>query len=161
MKTVCLGPRATLLSTVDTNEIETHLELNSHADTSCLGKGALVCKEYMTPINVQGYDPALGNRSYRTISGAVSYYHPLSGQIYHIVIHQAIDTPGLKHDLLCPMQVWTNGVTVNDCFKYLSDQPTDETRIIVCADEWEEKVVLPLILNGVTSCLPFRILIGS
>ena len=126
MKTVCLGPRATLLSTVATHELEKHLELDSHADTSCFGKGALVCKEYMTPINVQRYDPALGTRSYRTISGAVCYNHPQSGQIYHIVIHQAIEIPGLKHNLLCPMQVWTNGVTVNDCPKYLCDKPTDD-----------------------------------
>ena len=103
IKTICLGPHATLLSTVATNELETHLELDSHADTSCLGEGALVLKDYMTPVNVQGYDPALGTRSYRTISGNVCYDHPLSGQIYHIMIHQDIEIPGLKHHLLCPM----------------------------------------------------------
>ena len=113
----------------------------------------------MIPINVQGYDPALGTRRYRTFSGAVCYNHPLSGMIYHIVIHQAIYIPGLKHHLLCPTQVRMNGITVNDCPKYLCDQPTDETHTIVCADEWEENVVLPLILNGVTSCLPVRSLI--
>ena len=59
------------------------------------------------------------------------------------------------------MQFRTNGVTVNYCPKYLCDQPTDETHTIVCADEWGEKVVLPLILNGVTSCLPVWSLIES
>ena len=90
IKTVCLGPGATLLSTVATNALETHLEIDSHADTSCLREGVLVLKDYMTPVNVQGYHPALGTRRYHTISGAVCYDHPISGQIYHIVIHQAI-----------------------------------------------------------------------
>ena len=108
---------------------------------------------------MQGYDPALGTRSYRTISSAVCCDHPLSGQIYHIVIHQAIKIPGLKHHLLCTMQARTNGVTVNDCPKYLCDQPTDETHTIVCADERGEKIFLPLNLNGVTSCLTVRSLI--
>ena len=70
-----------------TNELETHLELEYNSDTSCLGEGALVLKDYITPVNVQGYDPALGTRSYRTIRVSVCYDHPLSGQIYHIVIH--------------------------------------------------------------------------
>ena len=143
IKPVCLGTCETLLSTVDTNELYTHLELDSHADTSCLGEGDLILKDYMIPVNVQGYGPVLGTRSYRTISDAVCYDHPLSGQIYHIVIHQSIEILGLKHHLLCPMQVRTNGVTVHDCPKYLCDQPIDETHTIVCADEWAEKVVLP------------------
>ena len=87
---------------VATNELETYLQLDSHADTSCLGGEALVLKYYMTPVNVQGYDPALGTRSYYTISGSVCYDYPLSGKIYHIVISQAIEIPGLKHHLLFP-----------------------------------------------------------
>ena len=110
---------------------------------------------------MQEYDPALGTRIYRNISSAVCYDNHLSGQIYNIVIHQAIELPGLKHHLLCPMQVRTNGVTVNDCPKYLCDQPTDDMHTIVCSYEWGEKVALPLILNGVTSCLPIRSLIDS
>ena len=56
---------------VATNELDTHLELDSRADTLCLSEGALVLKYCMTPVNVQGYDPALRTRSYRTIIGAV------------------------------------------------------------------------------------------
>ena len=54
IKTFCLGPRATLLSTVTTNELETDLELDCHADTSCLEEGALVLKYYMTPVMCKG-----------------------------------------------------------------------------------------------------------
>ena len=50
------------------NELETNLELEFHADISCLGVGALVLTDHEYPVHVQGYDPALGTNTYRKIS---------------------------------------------------------------------------------------------
>ena len=92
------------MASVVRNDKETTLEMDSHADTSVLGGGALVVADYNEPVNVQGYDPSLGTKTYRTISGAVGYCDPGNGSIYHLVIHQAISIPNLDHHLLAPMQ---------------------------------------------------------
>ena len=83
LKTIRIGSRDMKMSTVTSNELETTLEMDSHADTSCLGGGALIIYDYDQPVNVQGYDPTLGSKSYRTVSGAVLYDHPVTGARYH------------------------------------------------------------------------------
>ena len=58
------------MSAVTCNDKEIILELDSHADTSALGNGALVLAYFNEPVNVQGYDLALGTKTYQTITGA-------------------------------------------------------------------------------------------
>ena len=97
-------PRAAQVALVVHNNKETTLELDSHADTSVLGGGALVVADFNDQFNVQGYDPSLGTKTYKTITGAVGYFDNVSGSIYHLVIHQEIYIPVLDHHLLSPMQ---------------------------------------------------------
>jgi hypothetical protein len=139
---------------VASNRLDTTLDLDSHADTSCLGRGTLIIHDYQTPVQVQGYDVSLGTKQYNIVSGALAYRHPDSGQQYHLVIHQAVHIPDLDHHLLCPMQVRMNDVTVNECPKFLCPAPTPESHAIVALDEHGNDIVLPLMLNGVTSYLP-------
>ena len=77
-----------MVSQLESNPKETTLEVDSHADTTCLGHGALKIFDFNCPVNVQGYDPALGVRQYSTISGVVGYVHPFTGRKFHIVVHQ-------------------------------------------------------------------------
>jgi len=110
--TMYLRPRAVNdLSASASNSVEIPFEANSHADTTCLGGGALKIMDYNTPVRVQGYDPSLGAREYETISGGVVYVHPRTNVRYHLIIHQAIHMPHLDHHLLCPMQLRSHGVT--------------------------------------------------
>ena len=99
VRTVFLRPRA--VSRVVSNSKDTPLEIDSHADTTCLGGKALRIYDYECPVNVQGYDSALGVRQYQTITGVVGYVHPFTGRKYHLVLHQAIHMPDLDHHLLC------------------------------------------------------------
>ena len=69
------------LSTLTSNNKETSLELDSHADTCCVGKEALVIYDYDLPVTVSGYDPQLGSRYFKTVSAVLEYTHPLTGQI--------------------------------------------------------------------------------
>ena len=55
---------------------ETTLELDSHADTCVLGRDALIILDFQRPVSVQGYDKALGCKTYKTVSGVVSYVDP-------------------------------------------------------------------------------------
>ena len=91
------------MSAVASNRLDTTLDLDSHADTSCLGRGALILHDYQTPVHVQGYDASLGTKEYQIVLGAIAYCHPMTGQQYHIVINQAVLIVDLDHHFLCPM----------------------------------------------------------
>ena len=98
------------MSSLASNDIDTSLELDSHADTCVIGKYCLILNDYERPVTVYGYDRDLGAQSFRTVSDVLGYIDPKSGQTYHLVIHQAIEIPHLEHSLLCPMQCQMNGV---------------------------------------------------
>ena len=44
---------------------ETKLELDSHVDTCVLGRDALIILDYDRPVQVVGYDPAHGAKTYK------------------------------------------------------------------------------------------------
>ncbi len=92
----------------------TKLELDSHADTFVLGRDCLVISDYKRPVQVVGYNPALGAKTYRTISRVVAYDDPATGEVIHLVINQAIHIPHLDHHLLCPVQCQVNDVIINE-----------------------------------------------
>ena len=148
-----MRPRAIGVSAIASNSNEIPLEADSHADTTCLGGGALKILDYNTPVRVQGYDASLGAKEYSTISGGVVYVHPHTKARYHLIFHQAIYMPDLDHHLLCPMQLRANGVAVNDCPRMYCKNPDQESHAIVAADENGDNVILPFYLRGVTSYL--------
>ena len=92
----------------------TTLELDSHADTCVLGRECLVILDYNKPVQVVGYDPALGVKSYKTISRVVAHDNPATGEVFHLVINQVIYIPHLDHHLFFPMQCRVNDVTINE-----------------------------------------------
>ena len=121
VRNVVLNPR--VLSTADrVNDVT--LELDSHADTCCVGKNALIINDYDRPVTVYGYDKSLGSQTYRTVSAVLLYRCPMTGRQYFLVLHQAIEIPTLNHHLLCPMQCRINGVEINECPKFLTNSPT-------------------------------------
>ena len=69
------------LSTLTSYTREILLELDSHADTCCVGKDALVIYDYDRPVIVSGYDPELGSKDFTTVSAVLEYTHPLTGKI--------------------------------------------------------------------------------
>jgi hypothetical protein len=146
------------LNSILTTGNDTSLELDTHADTSVLGKDALIFLDHQRPVNVHGYDPALGSKKYRTVSGALAYDHPETGQVYHILINQAIEIPTLDHCLLCPFQCRVNDVIIHDTPKFLTQNPTVASHAITVPDPDKpgQLLHLPLALDGVTSYLPVR-----
>ena len=147
-----LRPRAVnAMSALASNTNEIPCEADFHADTTCLGRGALKILDFNTPVRVQGYDPALGAREYQTISGGVVYVHPHTKVLYHLIFHQAIHMPHLDHHLLYPMQLRAHGVDVNDCPRIYCKSPGDESHAIVAKDEYGDEIILPFYLKGVIS----------
>ena len=121
-----------------------------------LGGGTLEILDHEQPMNVQGYDAALGVKQYRTISGALTFIHPYTLKRYHVVVHQSVYIPDLPHHLLCPMQCQAHSVRVNDCPRMYKDALDAESHSIVAADEYGYIIVMPFFLRGVTSCLNFE-----
>ena len=124
MRTVWLRPSSTVVSQVAFNALETTLEADSHADTTCLGGGVLKIYDNNCPFNVQGYDPLLGSKQYSTISGALAYVNPFTGLKYYLIVHQAIHMPDLDHHLLCPIQCRADGVVINECPRMYCREPS-------------------------------------
>ena len=153
IRTIMFRPRVANVAAVTRNDKETTFELDSHADTSVLGNGALIVADFNEPVNVQGYDPSLGIKTYRTINGAVGYCDPLTGKIFNIVIHQAIYILTLDHHLLCPMQCCVAGVDINECPKFLTTFPQENSHCIIEKYEYGARTLLRLALQGVTSVL--------
>ena len=143
----------------DFTDIETTLELASHANTCVVGRDALIIHNFDRPMDVRGYDQSLGSQHYSTVSGVLKYIHPYMGLTYHLVINQAIHKPHLPHHLLCPMQCCINDVIINDLPKFLDPSPSDTSHLILCPlhnyddDKPVQMIVLPLWLKGVTSYL--------
>jgi hypothetical protein len=96
------------------NLLETSLELDSHADTTSLEAGALIIQNYVRPVEVVGYDPQKGLKTFKTVSGILAFDQPREGQVYPLVFHQAIHMPQLNHHLLCCMQCCVNS---QQCYK--------------------------------------------
>ena len=109
--------------------------------------------DYKFSVNVQGYDPSLGEKQYSTISGSLAYINPFTGLQYHLIVHQAIHMPDLDHHILCPMQCRANDFVINECPRMYCHEPTQEFHAIFVIDENGASVVLPFFLRGVTSHL--------
>ena len=104
------------------------------------------------------YNSALGDPTYQTVIGVIGYDHPITGQTYHLVFHQAISIPHLEHHLLCPIQYRVNNVTINEIPKLLASNLKNETHsiIVVDPDDPVQIVILYLAIRGVTTHFPTR-----
>ena len=140
------------------DDFTTHLD--SHADTCVVGRNALIFQDFDRPVDVCGFDPeGPVTSSLRTVSAALAYTKPSSGEVIILVVHQAIEISSLSHNLLCPNQLRLNDVAVNEQPKFLTEQPNAETHTIRHpGDETESlpPLTIHLDLKGLTSYFPTR-----
>jgi hypothetical protein len=113
-----------------------------------LGCDALILHDYLRPMSIQGYDPALGTTQYNTVSGTLAYDHLISGETYHLVVNQAIHIPHLDHHLHCLMQCQVNDVIVNKMPKFLAQDLTEHMHGLTIQNPHDpmQTVILPLAL---------------
>ena len=134
-----------------TNDREQRIDLDSHVETCVIGQHALIVHYFNPPVNVVGYDPSKGimTTNCRTVSAAVAYDFPMTGEVFIIEVHQAILIYHFHNNKFCPMQMKIYDVEVNDIPKYLTDIPTDQAHSIVMHEKGET-LIIPLYLHGVT-----------
>ena len=120
-------------------EGEVMVDLDNHADTCVVSTSlALVTQDYMRPVRVHAYDGSTNHdaTNCKTVSAVVAYDSPVTGEVYYLVLNQAICVPTLESILLCPNQMRDNDVMVNDepksmvavpsdCLLYTSPSPRD------------------------------------
>ena len=136
---------------------EQQTDLDSHLDTCVIGQNVLIVHDFNRLVNAVGYDPLKGSihPNCQTVSVAVAYYCPMTGEVFIIEVHQAILTYHRHNNILCPIQMRVYNVKVNDIPKYLTDNPTDQTHSIVMHEKGET-LLIPLHLHGVTSYFTSR-----
>jgi hypothetical protein len=102
---------------------------------------------------MKGYDPKGPiSRELCTITRALAYDCPNTGETFILIVNQVIHNPKLAHNLLSPIQMWLNDVEVNNKLKFLTDQPTEcDHATCVVNHETNEELVIPLVIRGVTS----------
>ena len=67
------------------------MELDSHADTCCVGRGVMIVNETHRMVNVMPFLQSLGTVSQVPIvSAAVAYDDPRSGEVFILIFHQAL-----------------------------------------------------------------------
>ena len=147
-----------VLAETHTDASEHPTDLDSHADTCVVGKNALIDHILNKKVNVTGFDPSLGKevKDLDLVSAALAYDCPETGETVILMIHhQAVHVPTMTNDLLCPMQMRTNDIGVQECPKFLEEHP-DDTSHALRINQNGEDMLIPLALRGVVSYFPTR-----
>ena len=58
---------------------ESWMELDTHADTTVLGKSCLLIQDFNENLLVSGWNASVGSTECPTVTGVVAYDHPYTG----------------------------------------------------------------------------------
>ena len=81
------------------------MEIHNHAYTTVLGLNCLPVHDFERFVDVSGWDASAASVECPTISGDISYNHPISGKVYMLVYHQVIHCPRLTYHLMCTTKI--------------------------------------------------------
>jgi hypothetical protein len=131
------------------------LELDSHADTACIGADCRVISYtekvcHVTPYH-SDYEPI---QDVPIVKGATAYTDSETGKTYILIINEALylgDT--MMTSYLNPNQLRHHGLVVNDVPKHLSINPDDDAHSIFIP---AANLRIPLHLKGIISYIPIR-----
>lgn len=129
---------------------ETRSELDSHADTCCVGDNALVLYYHNRTVSVAPFLHSFGTEDQVPIvTAAIAYDDPITAQTYILIVHQALYFGDkLVHNLINPFQCCLNEVKIDECARILTDRPDDTAHSVYFT---KEAVKIPLRLNGIVS----------
>ena len=125
-------------------------ELDSHADTTCIGRHSVVLYETDHTVEVEGFLSSLGTVRVPVVTAAIAYDDPHSYTTYILVIHQALFFKQMTTNLICPNQLRHHGLVVNDTpLRFLSPEcrEPEAHRILIP----EASLSIDLQLHGVIS----------
>jgi hypothetical protein len=130
------------------------IELDSHADTSCVGPQCRVISVSDTICEVHPYHPDYpAIEEVPIVQAATAYDDPETGITYILIINQALWVPHLSTTLLNPNQMRANGIIVDDIPRHLAPDPKAATHSIYVP---EQDLRIPLKLKGIISGMHTR-----
>ena len=110
-----------IASSVDSSQ-EGKLELDSHADSPVVGKGALEVRDCGRTVLVGGFSDELGQpMRVRVIDAVLLYEDETTGESYLLLIRNALSVPSMNHHLIPPFMMRLAGVQVDECIMGKSD----------------------------------------
>ena len=104
------------------------MELSSHAETCVLGGQYMITTDQW--MYVFGYDHRVGSKHAFIVDFTVTYDEYEKGQVFILLIHQAMEVKGLNHHLLCPMQCCMNGTVIDEVSNFLAPIPSETMNAI-------------------------------
>jgi hypothetical protein len=125
-------------------------ELDSHVDTCVTGVNCVILEVTNQTVNVSAFTDrhdVMNNIPIVTATTALD--DAATGVTYILVVGQCIYMGDkMLNSLICPNQLRSFGITVDDCPQHLASPDHPSTHSIYCRDE---DFRIPLSLNGVTS----------
>jgi hypothetical protein len=93
----------------------TRAELDSHADTCLFGRNAYVVKDTGNLVSVKGFVDILGTvKHVPVVTAVIAYDDPRTLTTYALFFHQVLYFQDMDKHLLCPSQLRSNHIIVND-----------------------------------------------
>jgi hypothetical protein len=113
-------------------ELSFRVELDSKADTCCVGKEVMVVNRTDHQVSDTPFINSLEIiKKVPIITVVIAYDDQKSGKVFILIIHQALYFPEMSRCLLCPMQLRLNDVVLNERPKLLNAHPTDQDHAII------------------------------
>ena len=131
--------------------VESHTELDSHANMPVVGKHAYIIAETGKKVDVSPFTPDYKPLTIPLVDATVKYDNPNNGKTYILGLCNALYVPSMDHNLIPPFMLREMGVTVNDVPKIHKENPTVDDHAITFA---ETGFRIPLSLWGIFSYFP-------
>ena len=131
--------------------VESHTELDSHANMPVVGKHAYKIAETGKKVDVSPFTPDYKPLTVPLVDATVKYDNPYNRKTYILVLCNALYVPSMDHNLIPPFMLREMGVTVNDVPKIHKEDPTVDDHAITFA---EMGFRIPLSLWGIFSYFP-------
>ena len=132
-------------------KVESHMELDSHANMPVIGKHAYIIAETGKKVDVSPFTPDYQPLMVPLVDTTVRYNNPYNGKSYILVLWNALYVLSMDNNLIPPFMLREMGVTVNDVPKIHKEDPTVDDHAITFM---EMGFRIPLSLWGIFSYFP-------
>ena len=131
--------------------VESCMELDSHANMPVVGKHAYIIAETGKKVDVSPFTPDYKPLTVPLVDATVKYDNPYNGKSYILVLRNALHVPLMDNNLIPPFMLREMGVTVNDIPKIHKEVPTVDDHAITFV---ETGFRIPLSMWGIFSYFP-------
>ena len=127
---------------------ESRMELDSHASMPVVGKNAHILSNTGRTCDVKAYNPDYEAMVIPLVDAAVQYDCPFTGNVYILVLRNALYVPAMDNHLIPPFIMREAGITVNATPKIHTDDPSVSDHCIIFKNN---DFKIPMSLYGIFS----------